>query len=65
MTSLLVTVTAPHYTASLVTVDGVCTEAAPILRWAIGKPWRRLREHFLYKGFRFSEQPDPSPRQTP
>lgn len=28
---------APHFTAGLVTRDGVVTDTAPILRWALGK----------------------------
>lgn len=56
----LVTVRAPHYCASLIIRDDRVTEAAPILRWALGKPWRRVREHFLYKRYEVSVQPDPA-----
>lgn len=38
----LVHVEARHFVAGLIVHDGVCVDAAPILRWAIGKRWRYL-----------------------
>jgi hypothetical protein len=35
----LVRVEAPHFVAGLVFQRGKCVEAAPILRWAVGKRW--------------------------
>lgn len=58
-TSKLVWVNAPHYCAGLVTRDDVCTEAAPILRWAVGKPWPYLRRYFDGKGFEVVVMADP------
>lgn len=70
--SFLISVSAPHFCASLILVkdnarapgDFVCTEAAPILRWALGKPWRALRRYFRSKGYAYNVQPDPSPKVT-
>lgn len=53
-------VRAPHYCATLVTRDGVCREAAPILRWAIGKRWSYLSSYFARKGFEVVTMPDPA-----
>ena len=49
---MLVQVTAPHFCAGIILKDGIVTEAAPILRWAIG--WRRARlsEYFREKGWK-------------
>lgn len=44
-------VIAPHFIAGLVTRGAVVTEAAPILRWAIGKSRDELREYFCRKGW--------------
>lgn len=60
MRSLLVVVKAPHYAAALVTVDGVCTEAAPILRWAVGKSWPFLKRYFYGKRFEVIVMADPA-----
>lgn len=66
--SEIVWVRAPHYTAGLVITsrfppgnsdDYVCTEAAPILRWALGKPWEQLRRYFQGKRFEVVVMPDP------
>lgn len=47
----LVRVDAPHFCAGLVIVDGVCVEAAPILKWAIGKPAPKLSAYFTARGW--------------
>ena len=60
MTSLLIRIRARHYCAGLVTVDGVCTEAAPILRWAIGKRWSSLESYFHRKRFEIIVMADPA-----
>ncbi len=49
---ILVQVTAPHFCATLVMLDDVVIEAAPILRWTIGKRRRFLRRMFERKGWR-------------
>jgi hypothetical protein len=49
---MLVQVTAPHFCAGLVLVDGVVTEAAPILKWAIGKRREWLSDYFRQKGWK-------------
>lgn len=49
---LLVQVTAPHFCAGLVLVDDVATEAAPILRWCIGRSRDALRRTFVTKGWK-------------
>lgn len=64
---MLVTVTAPHYCASLVIgraramTTVVVLEAAPILRWSLGKPWIGLAAYLKRKGFTVHLQPDPRP----
>lgn len=51
---MLVRVVAPHLVAGIVLVDGRCTEAAPILRWCIGKDRAWLRAWFEKRGWRAS-----------
>lgn len=60
MSALLVIVKAPHYCASLCTVDDVCTEAAPILGWAVGKRWPWLKSYFYRKRFDVVVMADPA-----
>lgn len=56
MNRVLVVVRAPHYCASLVigrrsfSSGVVCLEAAPILRWALGRSWLELEPYFERKG---------------
>ena len=52
MTEILVCVDAPHYAAAIVCKDGVCTEAANIMKWCVGKTWVELRRYFDRKGFK-------------
>lgn len=49
---MLVAVDAPHFYAGVVLRDDVVIEAAPILKWTIGKsrPW--LRNYFKRKKWR-------------
>ena len=51
-TETLVQVDAPHFCAGIVLVDDVCTEAAPILKWAVGKHRDWLRDYFKAKGWK-------------
>jgi len=46
---MLVQVTAPHFVAGLVMENDIVIEAAPILRWAIGKKRDWLRSYFERK----------------
>jgi len=48
---LLVRVVAPHFVAGLIVWDGVCVDAAPILRWAVGKSEGELKRAFARKGW--------------
>lgn len=43
-------VTAPHFCAGIVTTGDRVTEAAPILRWTIGRSRAELRIAFLAPG---------------
>lgn len=52
MGETLVRVVAPHFVAGLIIVDGWCTEAAPKLKWAVGKDRDRLRAYFARKGWK-------------
>jgi len=49
---MLVQVTAPHFVAGIVLVDEVVVEAAPILRWTIGKDRAFLSAYFRRKGWK-------------
>jgi hypothetical protein len=49
---VLVSVDAPHFNAGLILEDGVCVQAAPILKWAIGKTRAQLRAYFKQKGWK-------------
>lgn len=49
MAETLVRITAPHFCAGLVMVGDRCTEAAPILAWAVGKGRDFLRSYFAGK----------------
>jgi hypothetical protein len=55
MKERLIRIEAPHFVAALVTVDGLCVEAAPLLKWAIGKGEGWLRAYFAQKGWRAME----------
>lgn len=55
MSERLIRVEAPHFTAALVMVDGRCAEAAPILKWALGKGEDWLRAYFAQKGWKAIE----------
>lgn len=41
----LAQITAPHFSAGLLFEGAVCTRAAPILRWAIGRNWRSIEAY--------------------
>lgn len=56
MPEILVRVVAPHFCAGLVIVKGRCIEAAPILKWAIGKSAAELSAYFKSKGWPASQQ---------
>lgn len=47
----LIRVVAPHFVAGLMMTGDTCTEAAPILRWAIGKSRKDLYRYFATKGW--------------
>lgn len=55
---MLVRVVAPHFTAGLVLENGRCTDAAPILRWAVGANREFLRAYFSRKGWRATVVPE-------
>lgn len=49
----LVQVTAPHFCAGIVINErGMCVEAAPILRWCIGKRTGFLQDYVKRKGWK-------------
>lgn len=52
---VLLCIDAPHYCAGLVLTNGRCTEAAPILNWALGRSGDDLRQYFARKKFRVHE----------
>ena len=69
---MLVRVVAPHFVAGLVMAGDTCAEAAPIIRWCVGKGRAELRAYFERKGWRASavaefvgSPPSPMPEMTP
>lgn len=52
MPETLAQITAHHFCAGLVIRGDRCTEAAPILAWAVGKTRDELRAYFARKGWR-------------
>jgi hypothetical protein len=48
---ILVSVDAPHFYAGIVLRDDVVIDAAPILRWAMGKRREWLRDYFEKRGW--------------
>jgi len=53
----LVRVVAPHFVAGLIMNGDLCGQAAPILRWAVGKSRAELRAYFERKGWKASVVP--------
>ncbi len=51
---VLVRVVAPHFVAGMVLENDVVVEAAPILRWAVGRGMGWLRAYLARKGWRAS-----------
>lgn len=51
MSELLVRVAAPHFVAGLIVDNGICTQAAPILRWCVGRARDHLRQAFARRGW--------------
>lgn len=59
----IVTIQGPHFAASLIVdkaTGGTVLEAAPILRWALGKRWASLQGYVERKGWSWAMQPDPA-----
>lgn len=50
--SWLVRVEAPYYCAGFIVEDAWVAEAAPILRWAVGRRGRDVVEYLRKKGFK-------------
>ena len=50
--AILVQVTAPHFCAAFVLEDETVIDAAPILKWSIGKRREWLRDYFRQKGWK-------------
>ena len=71
MGRMLVVIEAPHYAASIVigrksfNSGVVVLEAAPILKWALGKSWLYCQEYFGRKGFKWSMSEDPAQARHP
>lgn len=51
---MLIRVVAPHFVAGLEITNGKCTNAAPILGWAVGKDEDYLRAYFRTKKWKAS-----------
>lgn len=48
----LIQIDAPHFCAGLIVKKGVVIEAAPILRWTIGKQEDSVRKYVYSKGWK-------------
>ena len=55
MAKRLIQVIAPHFCAGIAIKDNRCVDAAPILKWAIGKDSDYLSRYFRRKGWRAFE----------
>lgn len=51
----MLTIDSGYYYAGLIFEDNLCVQAAPILKWAIGKDKRFLINYFLKKKFKVVE----------
>jgi hypothetical protein len=52
---MLIRIEAPHFVAGLVLDErGHVIEAAPILRWAMGRAWGELRSYFRRRGWPYA-----------
>lgn len=51
MTGRLWRIEGPRFVAGLVVRAGVVVEAAPILGWAVGRPWSSVRAYAVRKGW--------------
>jgi hypothetical protein len=51
-------VSLPYATFAVVTCDGRVVDAAPIARWAVGRPERQVADHFRREGARFVRLPE-------
>lgn len=47
----LIQVSSPHFCAGIILKEGICIEAAPILKWAVKKDWEFLSVYFKKKGW--------------
>jgi hypothetical protein len=48
-------ISAPHYVAGLVVLNGFVCRAAPILQWAVGKRWSFCEDYFLGKRYKVED----------
>ena len=53
MTSRWIWISLPWATFVVEVTDGIITQAAPIARWTIGKPERRVADYYRRRGARF------------
>jgi hypothetical protein len=56
----LIVVTAPHFCAALVMMDGAVVRTAPILKWALGWKADRLSAYFKRKGWKAIQRACPA-----
>ena len=56
----LIRVTAPHFVANCVLAGNHCTEAAPILKWAIGRESGYLLRYFAKNNWSVERRVDPA-----
>ena len=54
-------ITAPHFCAAVIESSGFVTQAAPILRWAVGRPWPYCRYHCEKQGWTIEPLNDDKP----
>ena len=51
-------ISAPHFVAALVEAGDRVVQAAPVLRWTVGKDFLTVRSHFIKSGWTVEPLPD-------
>jgi len=46
-------ITSHYFCAGIIIIEGMCREAAPIIKWMVGKEYSYLRNYCFRKNWRF------------
>ena len=55
MTVIVYQITAPYFTAGLVLIQGIVTDAAPIIRYMLGWQEARMKRYVAHKSWEIEE----------